>query len=91
MKTDCSQAMIVWRIWRVRRKTADSAVHPNRLMHVIRIIIDSGSMYTLCVIIFFGTTLAESNAQYGVSDVVVQVIVSTYLPSAFPVITPIGH
>ena len=31
------------------------------------------------MIIFFGTTLAESNAQYGVSDVVVQVIVRRVL------------
>ena len=67
--------MIVWRIWHVRRKTVDSTIHPNRLAHVIRIIVDSGLMYTVSMIIFFGTTLAESNAQYGVSDVVVQVIV----------------
>lgn len=68
--------MIVWRIWNVRRKTIDSSTHPNKLMRVIRIIVDSGLMYTVSVIIFFGTTLAGSNAQYGVSDVVVQIIVS---------------
>ena len=70
-------SLIVWRIWRVRRKTMKSSVHPNRLKHVTRIIVDSGLMYTVTVIIFFGTTLAENNAQYGVSDVAVQVIVST--------------
>lgn len=70
----------MWRIWRVRRRTVDSAVHPNRLRHVIRIVIDSGLMYTITVIVFFGTTLAESNAQYGVSDVVVQMIVSVSPP-----------
>jgi hypothetical protein len=44
----------------------------------MRIILDSGLLYTVCVIIFFGTTLAGSNAQYGVSDVVVQVIGITF-------------
>ncbi|PSR99323.1 hypothetical protein PHLCEN_2v4136 [Hermanssonia centrifuga] len=71
-------SLIVWRIWRVRSKTVESSSHPNRLSHVIRIVLDSGLMYTLCAIIFFGTTLAGSNAQYGVSDVIVQVIGITF-------------
>ena len=36
-------------------------------------------MYTISVVIFLATTLGRSNAQYGVSDVVVQVIVSNFV------------
>ncbi|EKM60639.1 uncharacterized protein PHACADRAFT_246673 [Phanerochaete carnosa HHB-10118-sp] len=71
-------SLIVWRIWRVRSKAAAATVHPHRLSRLMRIILDSGLLYTVCVVIFFGTTLAGSNAQYGVSDVVVQVIGITF-------------
>ena len=71
----------MWRIWRVKSKATGATVHPHRLSRVMRIILDSGLLYTICVIIFFGTMLAGSNAQYGVSDVVVQVIVRPPLPS----------
>lgn len=65
-------------------KAGGVTVHPHRLSKVMRIILDSGAIYTICVIVFFGTTLAGSNAQYGVSDVVVQVIVRTTLLSYLP-------
>lgn len=71
-------SLIVWRIWRVKSKSAAATVNPHRLSRVMRIILDSGLLYTVCVIIFFGTTLAGSNSQYGVSDVVVQVIGITF-------------
>ena len=74
-------ALIVWRIWRVKTRSAAATVHPHRLARVMRIILDSGLLYTVCVVVFFGTTLAGSNAQYGVSDVVVQVIVRVLPPS----------
>lgn len=73
-------------------KAGGVTVHPHRLSKVMRIILDSGAIYTICVIVFFGTTLAGSNAQYGVSDVVVQVIVRTnflsYLPLPRPDLRP---
>ena len=55
------------------------ACHSDRLKKVIRIVLDSGLMYTISVVIFLATTLGRSNAQYGVSDVVVQVIVSNFV------------
>lgn len=67
-----------------------SSSNPDRLKRVIRIVLDSGLMYTVCVIAFFGTTLGQSNAQYGVSDVVVQVIVSD-LPSYVQYVKPTFH
>ena len=42
----------------------------TRLEQVIRIIIESGMLYTLFVILTFVTELAGSNAIYGVSDMV---------------------
>ena len=79
--TTAATALIVWRIWRVKTRSAAATVHPHRLARVMRIILDSGLLYTVCVVVFFGTTLAGSNAQYGVSDVVVQVIVRVLPPS----------
>lgn len=70
--------LIVWRIWRVKSKSTGATVNPRRLSRVMRIILDSGLLYTVCVVTFFGTVLAGSNAQYGVSDVVVQVIGITF-------------
>ena len=75
LSISASIALIVWRIWSVKSKSTGATVYPHRLSRVMRIILDSGLLYTVCVIIFFGTNLAGSNAQYGVSDVVVQVIV----------------
>ncbi|RDX54731.1 hypothetical protein OH76DRAFT_1398121 [Lentinus brumalis] len=45
-----------------------------KLTRVVRILIESGLLYTISVVVFFGTFLASNNAQYGVADVVVQVI-----------------
>ena len=42
----------------------------RKLTRVIRILVESGLIYTVSVIVFFGTFLASNNAQYGVSDVV---------------------
>ena len=74
--TDCEvSGLIVWRIWRVSRVTS-GVIHNRRghssLGNVIRIVIESGLLYTSLVLITFGTELAGSNAIYGVSDVVRQ-------------------
>ena len=42
----------------------------RRLTRVVRILIESGLIYTFSVLVFFCTYLASNNAQYGVSDVV---------------------
>ena len=57
-------------------RIVSTASNPDRLKRIIRIVLDSGLIYTMSVITFFGTTLGQSNAQYGTSDIVVQVIVS---------------
>ncbi|PSR70618.1 hypothetical protein PHLCEN_2v13506 [Hermanssonia centrifuga] len=44
----------------------------------MHIILDSGLIYTLSVIIFFATSVAGSNAEYAVSDVIVQLIGITF-------------
>lgn len=67
--------LIVWRIWLVSRDTSrltslNNRKGPSRLGNVIRIVIESGLLYTSLVLITFGTELAGSNAIYGVSDVV---------------------
>lgn len=71
--------MIVWKIWRVNKDSSPNVPHistaqrglpRSRLEKVIRIIIESGMLYTLFVIMTFICELAGSNAIYGVSDVV---------------------
>jgi len=71
-------SLIVWRIRRVCTNSASAKMNIDRFLRIIRVVLDSGLIYTVCIITFFGTTLAGSNAQYGVSDVVVQVIGITF-------------
>ena len=66
--------LIVYRILQVTRGV-NSVMHAGdsgtrRLTRVVRILVESGLLYTVSVIVFFGTFLASNNAQYGVSDVV---------------------
>lgn len=71
--------LIIWRIWGVNKKSLPHVKHARgqgvpiertRLQQVIRIIIESGLLYTTLVIATFICELASSNAIYGVSDVV---------------------
>ena len=68
--------LIVWRIWSIHRETSHTASFgsasssSSRLTNVIRIVVESGLIYTSLVLITFGTELAGNNAIYGVSDVV---------------------
>ena len=64
----------MYRIMQVTRGV-NSVMHAGdsgtrRLTRVVRILVESGLLYTVSVIVFFGTFLASNNAQYGVSDVV---------------------
>ncbi|THG93988.1 hypothetical protein EW026_g7390 [Hermanssonia centrifuga] len=54
--------------------TTQRGLPRSRLEKVIRIIIESGMLYTLFVIMTFICELAGSNAIYGVSDVLVVVV-----------------
>lgn len=64
------------KLWKVRSQIASISADPGKPMRIIRIIIDSGFMYTVSVVIFFATGLAGSNSQYPVSNCVVQIVVS---------------
>ncbi|GJE85142.1 hypothetical protein PsYK624_012200 [Phanerochaete sordida] len=74
--------LIVWKIRKINRgttshvpqKTTGSRRPRTRLEHVIRIIIESGMLYTVFVILTFACELAGSNAIYGVSDMMVVVV-----------------
>ncbi|KAF7353728.1 hypothetical protein MVEN_01058000 [Mycena venus] len=79
--------LIVLRIWRVDRQNAPFAYHSNsssakhqqsRLREVMRIIIESGLMYTTIALLTFITDMVNSNSTYGVSDVEVQVVGITF-------------
>ena len=72
----CPTALIVLRLWSVRSSVAGVALNGDRLMRVARIVLDSGAVYTICVIVLFAVNIAGNNALYPVSNLVVQVIVS---------------
>lgn len=70
-------ALIVWKLWKVHSGVSRVAeVVTDRLMHVVRIIIDSALVYTLSVFVLVACNIAKSNALYPVSDVIAQLIVS---------------
>ncbi|KAJ7749586.1 hypothetical protein DFH07DRAFT_828975 [Mycena maculata] len=73
--------LLVFRIWKVDRQnarfayqTASSQYRPSRLRKVMRIIIESGLMYTVVAFITFVTYIVNSNSSYGTSDVEVQIV-----------------
>lgn len=41
-----------------------------RLTRIVRILVESGLIYTGSVVIFFGTFLAANNAEYAISNCV---------------------
>ncbi|TCD63101.1 hypothetical protein EIP91_006005 [Steccherinum ochraceum] len=74
--------LIVYRIWSVERSSTGMIIYSrgsserqgSALKRAMRIIIESGALYTVSVFLFFVTFLAKHNAQYATSDAVVQVI-----------------
>ncbi|GJF00792.1 hypothetical protein PsYK624_170930 [Phanerochaete sordida] len=78
--------LIVWKIsavdreaarWKLSSVAGDGSTPPHgrtRLAQVVRIIIESGALYTALVLVTFGTELAGSNAVYGVSDVMIMTV-----------------
>ncbi|KAJ6544707.1 hypothetical protein B0H10DRAFT_2133542 [Mycena sp. CBHHK59/15] len=75
-------SLIVFRIWRVDKQTSGMMATAStarsrrvtRLKSIMRILVDSAALYTVSVIIFVATYIAGSNANYGTSDNVVQII-----------------
>ncbi|KAI0702043.1 hypothetical protein C8T65DRAFT_579352, partial [Cerioporus squamosus] len=72
--TSMTTGLIVYRILKINAGVASQGITrvggSRRLTRVIRILIESGLIYTISVVVFFCTFLASNNAQYGVSDVV---------------------
>ncbi|KAM5545449.1 hypothetical protein V8D89_000487 [Ganoderma adspersum] len=72
-------SLIVYKIWSTERSTRrafagtglDNTSNLRRAMHIV---IESGLLYSVGVVVFFAVYLASNNAQYGVSDCVVQII-----------------
>ena len=74
----------MYKIWAIdRRSRAVFASAGSRdsgaLRRAIRIVVESGLMYSAGVVVFFVVYLAGNNAQYGVSD-----CVSALCPSSPP-------
>ncbi|KAI1793790.1 hypothetical protein LXA43DRAFT_1059780 [Ganoderma leucocontextum] len=72
-------SLIVYKIWsnehRARAVFAGTGgSDTSALRRAMHIIIESGLMYSVSVVVFFVVYLASNNAQYGVSDCVVQII-----------------
>ena len=66
--------MIVYRIMTINAAIASQSVTRlsgnHKLTRIVRILVESGLIYTVSVVIFFCTFLASNNSQYPVSDVV---------------------
>lgn len=64
----------MWRISQVDRATRMltriDGCRQSKLGNIIRIIIESGFLYTSLVLMTFATEVADRNAIYGVADVV---------------------
>ena len=72
---DSFLALIVYKIWSIERRGraafgGTSVSDNSTLRRAMRIIIESGLMYSVGVTVFFVVYLASNNAQYGVSDCV---------------------
>ncbi|KIY47194.1 hypothetical protein FISHEDRAFT_45812 [Fistulina hepatica ATCC 64428] len=74
--------LIIIRIWSIKTElyTNGGAVPYERVvrqdpfMRVMRMLIESGLLYTVSVVVLFATYLADNNAFLGVSDSIVQII-----------------
>ncbi|OCH90101.1 hypothetical protein OBBRIDRAFT_711151, partial [Obba rivulosa] len=65
-------SLIAYRLWKV--SCAIRAHISGRHLHlVMRIVIESGLLYTVTIIIFLGSTVSRSNADYIFGGVVVQI------------------
>ena len=66
-------ALIVYRIWNVQSKLSShrSKTHTDDpASRVMRVLVESGLLYTASILVLFGTYLSSNNAILGVSDTV---------------------
>ncbi|EMD36422.1 hypothetical protein CERSUDRAFT_106312 [Gelatoporia subvermispora B] len=66
-------SLIVLRIWNISRDVRRYSTGNNKVAFVVRIIIESGLLYTLTAVIILGTVVAKSNADYIPGDCLVQI------------------
>ncbi|TFK46915.1 hypothetical protein OE88DRAFT_1666705 [Heliocybe sulcata] len=66
--------LIVYKIRSLRSQTASILIGPSPLTHVMRVVIDSGLIYTTWVLVCLVTALARSNALYACITVTGQII-----------------
>ncbi|KAJ7709453.1 hypothetical protein B0H17DRAFT_915723 [Mycena rosella] len=74
-------SLLVFKIWKVDRRSAhfmhqsaSAQYQPSRLRKVMRIIIESGLMYTVAAFITVMAYITNSNSTYPTSDVVIQMV-----------------
>ncbi|OCH90095.1 hypothetical protein OBBRIDRAFT_879092 [Obba rivulosa] len=68
-----STALIAYRLWTVGRAVRAHIIGRRRLQLVMRVVIESGLLYTITAIVFLGTTISKSNADYVFGGVAVQI------------------
>lgn len=74
--TDFKKALLVWRLWKVDQSNRQLQIHSNtsathsKLREIIRIIVESGFLYTAAALTSFVTFVVGSNAVYVATDVV---------------------
>ncbi|OCH90100.1 hypothetical protein OBBRIDRAFT_835305 [Obba rivulosa] len=66
-------SLIAHRLWTVSSAVRDHILGANGLQLVMRIVIESGLLYTVTIIVFLGTTVSRGNADYIFGGVVVQI------------------
>ncbi|KAF9467494.1 hypothetical protein BDZ94DRAFT_1232876 [Collybia nuda] len=74
-------SLIVHRIWKIQKALkyrATTSSEKSPLSRVMRLLIESGLMYTLSIVVLFGLYMASNNGQFGVSNAVVQIIGITF-------------
>ncbi|KAF9530720.1 hypothetical protein CPB83DRAFT_868422 [Crepidotus variabilis] len=68
LTTSFGLALIVLRIWGIRRNLTGTYTPNSPLTNLLIVLIESGLMYTLSILILFGLYMASNNGQYGVSN-----------------------
>ncbi|OCH89304.1 hypothetical protein OBBRIDRAFT_794426 [Obba rivulosa] len=71
-------SLIVFRIWRVNRTVRMYTRGQSKLQYTMRVIVESGLMYTATAIITLGTAVSRSAAVYITSDCLVQITAITF-------------
>jgi len=71
-------SLIVYRIWNIRRVVRSVTTVSMPRTSVVRVLIESGTFYTIGVVIFVVVYMLSSNAAFTVSDALVQIIGITF-------------